>query len=274
MAVFQSQLTKEVLMRDCGALERLRRYESLYRNPHTMKERYCRTEINYLNPKSGPEAVTDWNDRDAIESWHYDEVRDWAVQSTGCDAVLFFPGLQRNPEAAALHPDYAPIEFAHSDYTESYLEMIADPEHPYHRVLQPSMVRAGVNSEQMQSLQRVLTLQLWRNTGPALMDHPMAFCDARSVARDQLTPLRVERYGGVETQFDAFALLNTAALAHNRWYTFPEMSFDEVVVFRAFDSDCVASGAPFWTPHTAFRDPHSTGVPRRSIEMRAVCLFW
>ena len=119
-----------------------------------------------------------------------------------------------------------------------------------------------------------MTLQLGRNVGPALMDYPLAFCDARTVHRAQLIPLRVETYGGVETQFDAFGLVKTMGADHNRWYVFPEMQPDEVVVFRSFDSECVASGQPFWTPHSAFRDPHSQGVARSSIEMRAICLFW
>ncbi len=268
-----------------------------------MSELYCRARINYFSVAEGPvpvevdvfdgraetglswqengfelqtlpSVVANWDDQEAVDRVHYGEITDWATRTTSCDKVLFFPGLQRNPEAARERPDYAPIEFAHSDYTEDYGAMIANAEHPYHRVLAPSMTRAGVTSEDMKGLRRVLTLQLWRNTGPALMDHPIAFCDARTVPRAQLTPLRVESYGGVETQFDAFALLKSLGGSTNRWYTFPQMSVDEVVVFRAFDSDLVAAAEPFWTPHTAFRDPHSDGVPRRSIEMRAICLFW
>ncbi len=268
-----------------------------------MSKLYCRTRINYFSAVEGPvpvevdvfdgreetnlswqdngfelqvlpSAIQNWDDEEAVARLHYGEIADWASRTSGCDKVLFFPGLQRSPEAARERPDYAPIEFAHSDYTEDYATMIADPGHPYHRVLAPSMTRAGVTARDMQDLRRVLTLQLWRNTGPALMDHPMAFCDARTVHRAQLMPLRVESYGGVETQFDAFALLQTLGGNANRWFTFPEMSVEEVVVFRAFDSDCVGAERPFWTPHTAFRDPHSEGVPRRSIEMRAICLFW
>ena len=60
-----------------------------------------------------------------------------------------------------------------------------------------------------------------------------------------------------------------------RWYTFPSMTRDEVVMFRAFDSDLVDRGEPFWTPHSAFRDPTAgdDAPPRASIEMRAICLF-
>ncbi len=217
-------------------------------------------------------SVQDWTSLAAVEAVHYDEVTAWARAFTGCDAVLFYPALLRNPLAQAASADFAPIEAAHSDYTEAYDLMIRDPQHPYHRVLAPSMRRAAISDERLASARRILTLQLWRNVGPSLPDFPLAVCDARTVPRTQLAPVRVESYGGLDTQFDAFALLPPETV--NCWYTFPAMRAEEVIVFRAFDSDCVTAGKPFWTPHCAFRDPHSDGGARHSVEMRAVCLFW
>ena len=221
-----------------------------------------------------PSRVNNWNDAQDIEKNHYAEIKDWATAFTGCDEVLFFPAIIRNPAAAQKSSDYAPIEFAHSDYTEQYGDMIRDREHPYHSVLQPSMSRAGLSADRLFEAQRVLTLQLWRSTGPRLMDHPLALCDATTVPRSQLSTFRVESYGGVETQFDSLVMSLPSADQENHWYCYPEMEEDEVLLFRAFDSDCVATGSPFWTPHTAFRDPHSSNVPRSSVEMRAICIFF
>lgn len=218
-------------------------------------------------------SVSDWNDPKDIEKSHYQEISNWARDFTGCDKVLFFPAIVRNPDAALKSNDYAPIEFAHSDYTEQYVDMIRDTEHPYHAILKPSMVRARLSAEQLIDAKRVLTLQLWRNTGPQLMDHPLALCDATTVPRSQLSAFRVESYGGVEAQFDSFVMSPPAENVANDWYCYPEMEKDEVLLFRAFDSDCVTTGAPFWTPHTAFRDPRSANSPRSSIEMRAICIF-
>ena len=40
---------------------------------------------------------------------------------------------------------------------------------------------------------------------------------------------------------------NLAAVPEaHRWMTFPEMTRDEVVVFRAYDSECAEAGEPFW----------------------------
>ena len=53
------------------------------------------------------------------------------------------------------------------------------------------------------------------------------------------------------------------------------MERDEVVVFRAYDSERAEAGQPFWTPHSAFIDPVAgpDAPTRESIEMRAICLF-
>ena len=86
--------------------------------------------------------------------------------------------------------------------------------------------------------------------------------------------MRVESYGGEQTQFDAFALVGGESVHENRWYTYPSMTADEVLMFRAYDSDLVAAGKPFWTPHCSFENPLVHDVPRSSVEMRAICLFW
>jgi hypothetical protein len=53
------------------------------------------------------------------------------------------------------------------------------------------------------------------------------------------------------------------------------MGPDDVVAFRTYDTDLVANGETYFTPHSAFRDPDvALGEPARSsIELRATCLF-
>lgn len=136
------------------------------------------------------------------------------------------------------------------------------------------MQRAGITAREIAEAERVLTLQVWRNIGASRPDWPMCFCDARTVTRGELVPITVDEYGGLRTEFQSFAVRPQRAADH-RWYTYPLMAPDEVVVFRAYDSACVERGEPFWTPHTAFRDPVAgpRAPGRESIEMRAVCLF-
>ena len=79
----------------------------------------------------------------------------------------------------------------------------------------------------------------------------------------------------MKTGFDSFVGLPPDG-DDNEWYVFPEMQPEEVVLFRAYDSDRAASGEPFWTLHTAFRDPNqpADAPGRESIETRGICLFY
>ncbi len=218
--------------------------------------------------------VSDWHNLEEIEEKHYAEIRALAKELTCCDFVLFYPAVVRNPEAAKSSEDYNPIEAVHSDYTESYPDVIRDPGHPYHKLISRHFEAEGVSAEDVASASRIRTLQFWRNTGPGDVDYPFAVCDTRSVSRGELFPILVETYGGLETRFESFVVLGQNAAAHE-WYSFADMQPDEVLMFRAFDSDKADAGEHFWTPHTAFRNPEATAETpaRESIEMRAIC-FW
>ena len=84
----------------------------------------------------------------------------------------------------------------------------------------------------------------------------------------------VEEYGGARTEFESLVLLAGNTDLH-QWFTFPSMGRDEVLLFRAFDSERIAQHKPFWTPHCAFADPNAgaDAPPRQSVEMRAICIF-
>ncbi|MFB3103952.1 MAG: CmcJ/NvfI family oxidoreductase [Pseudomonadales bacterium] len=265
---------------------------------------YCRTTLNYesengpvpvetdiLNGRPTMEELTweqcgfeliqhtsdvsNWWDEGEIERIHYDEIETLARRLTSCDHVLFYPAIHRSEAMAKKHPDFAPIQFVHSDYTESYGEMIKDPDHPYRAIFEPFMARAGISNKNIRDATRVVTLQFWRNIGPALPDFPIGFCDCRTVAREDLTPVLLTEYGGVRTEFEVFAVSRPNFEGQHRWYTFPALTEDEVVVFRTYDSARVECGKAFWTLHSAFRDTSlSADAPaRQSLELRAICLY-
>ena len=92
--------------------------------------------------------------------------------------------------------------------------------------------------------------------------------------RGDLVTFHVPSYAGDDTvPFDTFGLQAPPASRAHRWVTFPDMALDEVVAFRTFDSDLARDGGTFWTPHTAFVDRRAGAHPRRSIEVRATCVF-
>lgn len=224
--------------------------------------------------RSMASKVDDWTDPDQIVERHHPEVADVLADELGCDAVLFYPAVHRSADADA-DPDLGPIETVHSDYTERYQAMLRTPGHPYISILRPSMSVAGVTSADLANASRIVTLQLWRNVGPLQPDRPVAFCDGRTVDRDELHSQLVEEYAGLTAQFESFLVSPPSSPKKHRWHTFPEMTVDEVVLFRAYDSDRAQQGLPFWTPHTAFADPTAgdDAPARQSVELRAICMF-
>ena len=219
-------------------------------------------------------AVTDWSDEAQLAETYYAEMEAEAKALTGCDHALIAGHILRNPEAAARHADFAAIQYVHSDFTQTYGDLVRTR----YRNLEPqgasALARAGITAEAVLNAKRILILQFWRNVGEAQVDLPLALCDARSVPAEDLTPFTVPEYGGEAIPFDTFAVHAPAEQGAHRWFTFPNMGRDEAIAFRTYDSELAANNGRFWTPHSAFADPTPTQPePRYSIEVRATCLF-
>ena len=202
-------------------------------------------------------AVDDWTDDGQIEGIHYRELEQLATELTGCEQASVHRHIRRNPQEAARHRDLAPITLVHSDFADGYREVLAK------------------ENREIAEAKRVVILQFWRNIGPAKMDLPLAFCDARTVPRAQIRAFPVQNYAGGGIDFEALGVVAPADPSDHRWYAFDQLRSDEVVCFRTYDTERVADGRPYWTPHTAFRDPEvELGRPSRSsIEVRATCLW-
>jgi hypothetical protein len=200
--------------------------------------------------------VADWDDEDELASVHHAEMAALAKAMTGADTALVAGHIKRSPEHAARHKDLGPISLVHSDFADSYRDNVV------------------ANHPEAADAKRLVILQFWRNLGPAKMDLPLAFCDARTVPKDEVRAFPVSNYAGNGGLFEALGV--TRGADHHRWYAFPELQRDEVVAFRTYDSDRIDDGRPYWTPHSAFRDPEvELGRPARSsIELRASCLFF
>jgi hypothetical protein len=260
----------------------------------------CRTTLNYLSGTAGEvtiedgrtahlpgweecgfellahdAAVEDWGDDAEIERLHYPEIVALAEKLSGCEHALLSSHIKRNPGEAAKHGDLAPITFVHSDFAESYGDLIRARYRDPGPAERDALDRAGLSSSEAAGAARVLILQFWRNIGPAKMDLPLAFCDARTVPRGDVQPIPVTNYAGGGFDFEALGVLAPSEPGAHAWYAFDEMHVDETVAFRTYDTARVADGRPYWTPHSAFRDPTvPLGSPSRSsIELRATCLF-
>ncbi len=221
-------------------------------------------------------AVTNWDDDAEIERVHYAEIAEFARALTGCDHALVGGHIKRNPEKASEHSDLAPITFVHSDFAESYGDLIRQRYRDPGEQAQHGLARAGLKPEDIDRAKHMVIIQFWRNLGPVKMDMPIAFCDARTVGPDEVLRFPVTDYAGGGFDFETLGISAPADPAQHHWYSYPELQQDEVVVFRTYDSEMVEQQTRFWTPHSAFRDPEvDIGQPsRRSIELRATCLFF
>lgn len=222
-----------------------------------------------------PSGVTDWDNPEQIQTLHYPEIRRQAERLSGADHVLVSGHICRNPQQAELHADYAPIEYVHSDFAQDYALRLADWYEQGAPETQVALKTAGLEASAIRSARRVLILQFWRNVGHLQPDLPLAFADATSVPAMDVHTIHVPSYAGGDFAFDTLAVSPAPGGKQHRWYTFPGLQVHEVVVFRTYDSLMAMRGEAFWTPHTAFCDPHAApdAPPRRSIEVRAICLF-
>ncbi|MEM8621389.1 MAG: CmcJ/NvfI family oxidoreductase [Actinomycetota bacterium] len=223
-----------------------------------------------------PSAVRDWRDSDALDAVVRPEFGAFVRDYIGCDEAVVFPFIARSEAAAAKVADYGPIEFVHSDFSDDYGPMVTEAGRPYRQFLDPLLAAQGLDRGVVADASRIAVVQGWRNTGPTQADTPLAVCDATSVDRERLIAHVVPFYGGLRLDFEILAVRPPDDGAADRWYTFPAMQPDEMIVLRTYDSACADAGRPFWTPHSAFHDPHVTADPstrRESVEVRALCLW-
>ncbi|MEM9515169.1 MAG: CmcJ/NvfI family oxidoreductase [Actinomycetota bacterium] len=223
-----------------------------------------------------PSAVDDWTDQSQIDQVVRPEFGEFVRTHVGCDTAVVFPFIARSEAAAADVADYGPIEFVHSDFTDDYGPMVTEDDRPYRKFLDPLLASQGLDRDLVTSASRLAVVQGWRNTGPTQADMPLAVCDATSVDRSRLIAEVIPYYGGLRLDFEIYAVRPPAGDAPDRWYTFPAMQSNEMIVLRTYDSACADEGRPFWTPHSAFRDPHVAATPdtrRESVEVRALCVW-
>lgn len=111
-----------------------------------------------------------------------------------------------------------------------------------------------------------MILGFWRPIIYPVFDSPLAVCDARTVAPELLVPTDI-----VYPHRSGEIFLATFSEAH-RWYYYPEMDPNEVLIFKHYDSRTDQSARR--VPHCAFDIPVSPHVPlRRSIEVRCLVLL-
>jgi hypothetical protein len=211
--------------------------------------------------------ITDWQHAYGPESAYAAQVCEVAQQFTGAELALPLSGMIRDSgeTGAAVQP---PAAEAHVDFTQRSAERIAEaiyrrshPDGPgYHRFI---------------------AFSLWRALSPPPQDMPLALCEGRTVRDDEGTHNTKVDVDEIPTGEALFAPIEgeqnmaAATIFHHspdhRWWYFPDMTPEEVILIKFYDSD--HRGA--WRcPHTAFRDTTRPDArQRRSMEFRAIAYF-
>ena len=117
---------------------------------------------------------------------------------------------------------------------------------------------------------RICIFNLWRRFDADGLHAPLAVCDASSVTEAELIPTDLWNYG--DEQGFAIEIYQSSHNPEHRWFYFPKMHKEEVLMFKTYDS----AMSPFMpTLHSAFDDPEcpERASLRESIEVRVMCLY-
>jgi hypothetical protein len=203
-------------------------------------------------------AVTDFADREQVTAIHMGEIAELVRGATGADHVhVGSPGLLRFSEKsgrAGTLNNSMPARFAHIDISDATAAKFAGH---------------GANGKRFA---RCAHYNVWRAISAPPQDVPLALCDARSIAPQDLIPADAvfDEAGKSEWSFEGLVV------AHNprhQWHFFPGLTRDEAIVFKTHDTD---PSRAHHVPHVAFDLPGcpADAAPRVSIEMRATAWWW
>jgi len=200
-------------------------------------------------------AVTDFTDEERLRAVYYREAEDLIREVTGAVKVVIFDHTLRDST-----PDHGragvrePARRVHDDQTFNS---------------GPRRVREHLPREEADARleRRFAIINFWRPIDHPVERAPLALCDARSIAPEDLL--------GADLVYPD-KVGETYAFVYNprhRWFYFRLQRPDEVLLLKIYDS--LTDGTARLTAHTSFEDP-SFGPEarhRRSIELRTL-VFW
>ena len=210
--------------------------------------------------KEGVELVA-WsdvptNERDevAFQRDFYPRAEALVREHTGARRVHAFDHNLRSSDKEMTQgtPLQPPVWLAHNDYSEAS---------------GPQRVRDLLPDEADALLaHRFAIINVWKPIHNPAYHAPLAVCDAQTIRSED----RIEtdlRYPDRTGEIYSFAYSDK-----HRWYYYPEMTPDETLLIKCYDS---ATDRSRFTAHTAIRDPNApaSAPPRQSIEVRTLAFF-
>ncbi len=206
-----------------------------------------------------PTAVGDLYDDQAVEGAYYAEIEALLKRELGASWVAIFDATRRSdggPGAANRDGARGPAGRIHVDYTAA-----SGPRRAADVLGESEVARLLAGGA------RIVQVNVWRPIRGPVQRAPLALADAASVrpealvATDQVFPGRVGE------------IYHLAQEPGQRWYYAPEMTRDEVLLIKGWDS--LDDGRARFTPHSAFALPQqrADAPPRESIEVRTFAVI-
>jgi hypothetical protein len=201
-------------------------------------------------------AVKDFYDDAEVRRVYYPEMEALVRRVTGASKVIVFDHTIRVDDSGtqAERKVRAPVRNVHNDFTVRSA---------------PQRVRDLLPADEAERRlsKRYGSINVWRPIRGPVLTAPLAICEYDSIADGDLIAAErryQDRIGGV---------YHLAYNPNQRWYYFPRMQRDEVVLLKCFDS--LTGGTARWTAHGAFNDPETPAgaPPRESIEIRTLLFY-
>ena len=200
--------------------------------------------------------MEDFLDDTQVRKVYYREVQSFIKSITGAKTVHVFDHTiriedenKRNSQSVR-----APVEVAHNDYTEKS---------------GPQRVRDLFEKEEAEDWlqERYAVINVWRSINEPVITKPLALSDASTMQSGDFIEtdlVYADRLGEI---------LQVKYSVEQRWYYFSDMTRDEALLIKCFDS--AIDGRARFTAHTAFTNPNAqeNSPPRESIEVRTLVAF-
>jgi hypothetical protein len=214
-----------------------------------------------------PSRVSNFKDKGEVDALYVVEVEHIVKDLTGADCVAPLGYVVRTSGATSAETQ-PPASEVHVDMTPDRAEKLAAAKYEASFPGRPRY-------------RRFIASSLWRPFSQPPQDWPLAVCDGTSVGDEEGVPNVMVRLAqlpdpdNIPEYCENEDKLPAASIFHfnprHRWWYFPDMTRDEVMLVKFYDSD---HSKAWRTPHTSFRDPSvQNAPPRESIEFRTIAYF-
>ena len=187
---------------------------------------------------------------------YVEELKELVLPATGGKSLFVFDHTLRSdsPQIRDRYSIREAAAIAHNDYTDaSARKRIKD------------LMPATQTNTLFKS--RFAIVNVWRSIAGPVITSPLTCCDAQTVSEDEIHASERRAKGRIgELELVSYS-------SKHRWYYYPEMTKNEVLMIKTYDSESKVRAKR--SVHTAFKNSLApeNAQPRQSIESRMFVFF-